>query len=289
MSIPTLKMNIPTQRMNLNLATSTFYALEDIKSRKCPNNTNILYKRRVSEFQKEVSYFQEFIAKKMARTMFDYLALAAIGEARHAQHFSNSEIIIDPIPNERNEAYKLGTNFNPTNFLDELYDLFTNNQWEGGYGGNSWARICKRALKYSKISSICFVDSCIHICHNNGIVYSKGILIDPPNEEFIEFLDYKAEQSFLDYPFCHSFPIYTDCRDFINKAYKLKLITNKGNLYIDANLYFPFINWGNQDIVWVEKKYENEVEDEVEDEGDIDEQETQEEEKEMVRLSRPWR
>jgi len=276
------KMSIPLKLMHLKLATVTFYALEDIKSRKYPDGINAVHKRKIDELQEEVSYFQEFISKKMARTMFDYLALAALGEARHAQNHSNSETIIDSIPSSRNNAYKSGTKFDPAKFLDDLYDLFADCEWGSGYGGNSWARICKRALEYLKISSICFIDSCINICHNNGIVYNKGILITTPDSEFMGFLDFKAEYSFLDHYFEHSLPVYGECWEFIKKAYNLKLIHSKGNLYIDNDLCFPYINWGDQEIEWIAKPI-------IQDNEDDDDQETQEKEEEMVRLSRPWR
>jgi len=272
-------MDLHKNKMNLELAAATFYALEDIKSRKYPNGASRLQKNTIDKLQDEVAYFQGFIAERMAKTMFDYLALASLGEARHAQENSQAQHILEDYAGKgRSEIYHHSIDYDPVEFLQELRILFDDEDWNDGYGGSSWARVCKRALAYFDISPIRFVDSAINICHNNGIVYNKGMLIGTPREEFIEFLDFRSEQSFLDNEFDYQLGIYGDCYKFIERAIKLNLIGGEGisKIFIDNNLNFPFVTWGNQSLTWVERSYEGAEEDE-------------EEEGKMVRLSRPWR
>ncbi len=243
--------------MDIYTATINFYVLEDIKSR-------VPTSRKSRELVEEVRYYQEeFFAPKMAKTMFDYLALTSLGELRYAytKKANSKHVPISPPFNnlsgdseeDRDIIYTESIKYNPKKFLPETTSIFSEKGWEKGYGGQPWAKISRRAAGYYTLSPVAFVDSVIDLTHHNGLAYSKPVLITcryGSRESLLYFLEEKSHyRSFLEANIEHTLILCSDCMEFLERATRLLNIKLKAYVEsVTANIKFPFVKWGNKTL-----------------------------------------
>ena len=270
--MPSIETN-PAKFMEIYVATVNFYILEDIKSRVPKNN-------KARKLIEEVKYYQEeFYAPKMARTLFDYLSVAALGELRYAFTADNvkripiSKLYMSKEQNGngayREKIYSESIYYDPKQFLVGAKKLFSESGWGNGYGGKKWATVCKKALEYYTLSPIRFIDNVIDLTHNNGLVYNKPALVTckyESAESLLSFLDEKSNcKSFLEENIEHALILCDDCKEFLNRAVNLFDIKLKAYISsITVPIKFPFVEWGTKLLKFntKEKYYKKENEEE---------------------------
>lgn len=125
---------------------------------------------------------REIMQCSLASLIFDYLALACLGEARHAYAHSNGALdgwewdsSSERIVVVEHYAGKLA----PSDFLPKLITLFDEANWSTSFGGKKWGRIAKVALSYfnKEWNEITLIDHCVDLVHNNGLCFDKGFLL----------------------------------------------------------------------------------------------------------------
>jgi len=183
--------------VNIYYAVADFYALQalDASSRRKVDTFRRPHERWLQDFE---DYSQRY-ASKFARALFDYLALACFGEARHC--WDKASLAIEGLPEgkSRRGAYEDARAYNPWLFLPKLEILFQRAEWEAYYGGPSWARIAQAAQLYGKLPDTVFIDHCVDLSHNGGLCFDKdetGIFrLGYFAGEYRGLLDYKARKS----------------------------------------------------------------------------------------------
>jgi hypothetical protein len=135
-------------------------------------------------------------AATMARNLFDYLAIACMGEARHFHTQS-------AIPKGRHIAYQFALEHDPRVFLPVLVNVFCKGKWGSSYGGPKWGNIAKAASLYFKMAGkpLMFADHCVDLAHNGGLAFNKGIILkNPPDQgHYFAMLNQKREGSLLEW------------------------------------------------------------------------------------------
>ena len=192
-----------------------FYTLIQITRGLESADIPIFYREKAIGLYLDSYFLLKDLSEKMARVMFDYLSLAAMGEARN---FKRGEYKIPNLKGSsesRIGAQKHARNYNPYVFLNKLKTLFSLEGWASGYGGVKWRNICDAALMYKKVPNITFIDHIINITHNGGTAFDKGILLYLScNSTFQRFLCCKR-----------------DYDDFINNYY------GESSLYMSSQVF----------------------------------------------------
>ena len=135
--------------------------------------------------------------RQFAAAIFDYLCLAMGGEARWA--IAKSDFFIPALADfevSRTYAQKRIMAFNPEQFLPLLEELFSA-EWAGvSYGGGSWARIAQAARMYGVVPDPVFIDHCVDLKHNGGLVFDKEVVFSPyqPTIYIKDFLTMKSRK-----------------------------------------------------------------------------------------------
>jgi len=133
-------------------------------------------------------------AEYLANAMFDYLAIASLGEARHSHVACYNAYVNLPKGVHRVEVYKEAHLFEPMQFLPVLSELFNRRKWREQFGGKSWGKGVDMALSYLKgeLSPVLFVDSAVWLHHNTGVIFNKPLIfIDGGRLVFRKVLDAK--------------------------------------------------------------------------------------------------
>ena len=81
------------------------------------------------------------------------------------------------------------SNHNLEQVLTYLKQIFENNHFEEGYGGDAWAVIAKHALNFAqgKINAEMFVDQAFSLEHNNGNMFNKDFLFEKSGKNEFTF------------------------------------------------------------------------------------------------------
>lgn len=250
---------------NLNFATINFYVLEELKSLKV-DHLPTLQRINAKKLQNEIcQYLHEYYAPKFAKTLFDYLAIACIGEARHSSGASKVKWAL-PFGGCRSNVYEIALEYNPFDFLVKLRDQIFKGKWPSGYGGARWGKLCDRALKYHQVSDVLFIDYCINSMHNGGLAFNKGILLHTEGWDsgvFITLLNYRNKcksfieegwEKYLYYAPNHKRLLLSDVYEFVERATKLGLVNVAVHEIEKCDyLYFPSLKWGDG-IIELQKK-----------------------------------
>lgn len=178
-----------------DVAVADFYVMEELLCR-APAGT---FRRSVDKFIADISEYRERFARKLANAFFDYSALIAFGEARHAQS-SAAEYYLKLIPQkDRTLTYMEAVKYSPKTFLPAVIAVFKQ-EWRGMYGGEPWAKIAKVAAQYGDVPNPVFVDMCCGLSHKNGLFLNKEIVFHCPYvRDYQLLLDTRAQGSLL-YP-----------------------------------------------------------------------------------------
>ena len=135
-------------------------------------------------------------AKYLADAIFDYLAVASLGEARHSYYHCYDAKVNLPHDVSRETIYKTAFLYDPKQFLPVLSKLFNNYDWASAYGGKAWGKAVDIALKYLKgeLTPVLFVDSAIWLHHNTGVIFNKPLIFkDGGKNVFKSILDAKRK------------------------------------------------------------------------------------------------
>jgi hypothetical protein len=255
-----------TTLVHFECAVKTFYimyALEEKLSRKRSDLAYIV-KRDLLMF-----------SSKFARALFDYMAMACIGEARHAQWVLAEKQIMGFYPSDnrppRNEVYdNLAAKVDPISSAPALSEVFGSNWKEKGYGGKKWKSITDAYATYhDRISDISFIDMVINKRHNGSLAFDKGIIFKMPSgpNSIISFLDFRREDDALNFDKMGKeasvkfWPIIPELFDLLECAVRERAIqpfSSKGVRLYDIK-WFPPVKWGSvvleacKNETWVEK------------------------------------
>ena len=184
------------QTVNLECAIKSFYwmyAIEELATRK---NHELAYtaRRQLLEF-----------SRPFARCLFDYMAMSAIGEARHAAWMMAERVIwneFEPkIKLSRNSVHiKAAGHIDPIGSVPALLECFGGSWSGGGYGGKKWECIVRAYSQYpTRTSDILFVDAVINKHHNGSLMFDKQLIFNGVNIERIQsFLYHRRMEDILD-------------------------------------------------------------------------------------------
>lgn len=185
----------------------------------------------------------------LARNLFDYLAVIALGEARHGRN-----VLFDGVSKRsvgRSSMFKGALAYDPRHFLPAVAIAFEEGMYGGGYGGGSWGKICRAAAKYFQFKDmpIVFADHVVDLSHNGGVAFNKNIIFsrDMGDSAYINMLDTKKETSLLQSTLTLALPweVFMWVRRFQAPPYALPFYTAKVKAEEDAPS-IPFIKWGEK-------------------------------------------
>ena len=216
---------------------------------------------------------------KLAGAFFDYIALAAFGEARHAPNMakryihqicykwnrkSDSEAV-----QARTDSYRHALKFDPWKFLPVLEILFEDGEWtDSAYGGNKWADICNAGMDYHQVPDTVFVDQAVDLSHNSGSMFNKDVLFQHYDiSNYLYMLDRKRSMtSILVENFLKNFRVSSLTKRFLKMAAKLGLMDPElvyaPPVYIDIE--FPdVVKWGMLPITEKDLKWSSDLQSEL--------------------------
>lgn len=245
------------QVLDLPTAVAGFYVQNLVLTKIRIMEQNTL-KFRLKDTINEFRAMQKEYVDRFAGALFDYIALASFGEARHA--IDDAKYYIQYIcfkwnkNNEkehvsvREEAYEQALKFDPNSFLPVLVNLYTDKGWRDGYGGPKWANIAEIGTKYRKMPNTVFVDNAIDLSHNGGSMFNKRILFKQyAPYGYKHMLDQKRSmESILTEDFLRKYSFPSSTKLFLKLAAKLGII-DVSLVYAPEN-YEP-IEWPNA-IKW---------------------------------------
>jgi hypothetical protein len=145
-------------------------------------------------------------SSKFARALFDYMAMASIGEARHAK-YTPAEMMIEGFFPEGNRPDRglvyssMANKVDPIASAPALSMVFGSDWREKGYGGQKWKSIVDGYATYpDRISDIAFIDMVVNKRHNGSLAFDKGIIFRMPGGQhtILPFLDFRREYDALD-------------------------------------------------------------------------------------------
>jgi hypothetical protein len=175
-----------THKRDIEAAVSGLYVFEELNIViDWPKVPTII----VEKFQSERKHYQT----TLARNLFDYLALVAMGEARHSGHSHT-------IPKNRHDAWIHALNFDPRSFLPVLDRLFHEGKWGGSLGGEKWGGIARGAGYFYKFQDkpLLFADHVVDLSHNCSIAFNKGIIFNVHHTgNYTAMLDRKRDGSLI--------------------------------------------------------------------------------------------
>lgn len=228
-----------------------FYGLQCLQAVAVPNVD--AFSPSQNRWLGDFDAYQAAYQKKLARAIYDYLALICFGEARHAKNRASHYVKDLPTCYERSTQYDHASQYNPQQFLPVLEELFEVAKWDSGYGGGSWARIARAAQMYGTVPDAVFVDHCVDLSHNNSLCFNKeeaDIFTLRCATGYKTMLDRKASwcpTSFIDeYVNNFSYAVYS----LLVRAQRLGLINNnipQIEITNDADEWeYEPIKWGSR-------------------------------------------
>ena len=187
--------------------------------------------------------------RTLARNLFDYLAVIALGEARHGRN-----VLFDGVSKRsagRSSMFKGALTYDPRHFLPAVATAFEEGMYGGGYGGGSWGKICRAAAKYFQFKDmpIVFADHVVDLSHNGGVAFNKDIIFsrDMTDSAYIRMLDKKKEGSLLNSTLTLTLPwdVFMWVRRFQAHPYTFDMYTAQVKSEEDA-APISFIRWGEK-------------------------------------------
>lgn len=151
-----------------------FYCLQAVELLARADEFLRSHERWVRDFQE----YKQRYTENLANAMLDYSVLVCFGEMRHGAQYCSMYNPSVPYARERDESYRSAIRFTPDSILDSAYSLFTEGEWESGYGGAAWALIAEVALNRLRqkegwcINEV-FIDRCVDLSHNGSIYFDK--------------------------------------------------------------------------------------------------------------------
>jgi hypothetical protein len=145
--------------------------------------------------------YLDVLELSLAPLIFDYLALACLGEARHSSQqvgVTMENFDYDSSTGRDHVVRSCAAEYDPSEFLPKLIVLFDEGNWASSYGGSRWAEIARTALRWwtGEWSDRLLIDHCVDLMHNGGLCFDKGFLLysSANTTELCNLLDDKASR-----------------------------------------------------------------------------------------------
>jgi hypothetical protein len=223
-------------------------------------------------FVSRVNYLYDELTNRLGDCFAAYVLYAATGEARHAWHRVNGDMInkfvIPYIGNDRDTVMTNANKFEPVSLCETLESIFGQSGWSSAFGGRAWLAIVRSLDFYFNPPTIekidwvnggiktyggdytLFIDHLIDLKHNGGSLFNKSgalsrskIHMDISEGSLMDFLDFKRNSSLL-----------VDIKDSMFWSYLSKEVRNLlGGLVYGGDCLLklginPLANWGWQVI-----------------------------------------
>lgn len=135
--------------------------------------------------------------ERLSRNFFDYLTLAALGEATYARSKGSFRGDADSFDES---SHSMKCQLDPRKILPLCEAIFEKVPWGGGYGGEPWARIAKAAMGFFSLDRVRFIDSVVDLSHHGGLAFNKGMILqNPPSiTGYRGMLTHKTRKGLLD-------------------------------------------------------------------------------------------
>lgn len=134
------------------------------------------------QWVKDLYTFKASYEARLARNFFDYLVIAAAGEARHCEDV----VAFGGCNTSRNQVGKQVIKHDPRSTLPALLKIHQTGSFPGsGFGGAKWAMIVEAAILYFTLGSnpLVFADHCVDLAHNGNLAFDKGYILQNPHGE----------------------------------------------------------------------------------------------------------
>jgi hypothetical protein len=230
--------------VNFECAVKTFYLMYALEERLARKRSELLYtvKRNLTAF-----------SSKFAHALFDYMAVASIGEARHAQ-WNPASRKIDGFfshksrPSRLTVYHEMAQTVDPIASVPALIDIFGSKWRETGYGGEKWKGIVEGYATYpSRTSDIMFIDMAVNKRHNGSLAFDKGIIFKMPEGQtgILSFLDYRREYDLLEFGYQKFHPITPELFSILESAERERVIKSfPRNIKLIDIRWAPPVKWG---------------------------------------------
>ena len=125
------------------------------------------------KWAEDVIEARDDIAAQFALAFRNYLFVAGVGEARHAEGRCDMWLEEVPAAYSRAQACKKSLQFDPEKGLPTLIKVFKQHWAGGAYGGPKWADCMLAAEQYHVWPDVVLVDHAVDLEHNGGSVFDK--------------------------------------------------------------------------------------------------------------------
>jgi hypothetical protein len=153
--------------------------------------------KKGSPEKRQLSNFKRNYDNKLAIALRDYIVLCIGGELRHSRYkIENKDVRFPFEDGDREEAMEAALNYLPDSILASALILFDPKkyEWEEYYGGTSWYRITKAAMKYGEISNEKWIDIVWDLKHNNNMLFDRSTIFHLDDNSIYEFLEDKSNE-----------------------------------------------------------------------------------------------
>ena len=159
--------------MDIVKATVDFYVLESLHAELPMQNYAKIHPAMSARLRQDLGKERDRLAGDFALALRDYLFLASCGEARHAQ---GKRIPTLSGIGGRDDVYAAALDYAPTAAnWERLQEVFAQDTWSRGFGGEAWRNICEQAAMYDTLPAIAYVDHVIDLAHNGGCAFNKPV------------------------------------------------------------------------------------------------------------------
>ncbi len=217
----------------------SFYVLEDLSVCFTPAEASPSLVRLRNDIAETRKHFNTLLSG----LLFDMLVKMCFGEARHAR--KRCGMVISEIDRtmSKKEAYKLAEQCDPNTALPKLRELFLECRLQP-YGGSVWAGIAETAMKYRSVPHELFIDSCLELSYQGGLVFDDietGFHVRHKRNYFA-ILDCKRNRSLLDAK--GTLPVFHYVAALLRRAHRLNVIPAVPPLAISYHGFYLPVRWG---------------------------------------------
>ena len=135
---------------------------------------------RHTEGKYDLDDFLDCITDDLWKVFYDYIPLAAFGEARHCARPGVCNYFVEffsPYKHgSRRSMQSKSISYNPKSFMPIFYDLF-DKYWLGGYGGRPWRNIVQSWLWRERLTKKLWVHQVLGLMHNNSYIFDKSPIL----------------------------------------------------------------------------------------------------------------
>jgi len=226
-----IRRDVLSQRFPLLPYAVTFYLLQEIGD------------SRWDEF-----YW--FLVDSLQKVFYDYIPIAAMGEARHGGSHCHNHTLSGMQSRHLSRwmmQYK-SVSYNPKTSMPILYEFF-GKDWQKSFGGKKWQIVVEAWLRRDELPVDLWVHQVLGLVHNGGYIFDKCPLL-LFSGEYVDIMDIRRKYTLQDSMRFHSVPILQTWPESLAEYLIEEEITSQSYLRVQFPMAYTPVRWGKKAFDW---------------------------------------